>query len=59
MGREVGVLPGHVPEIMSHLMSSYRFEKPLLEVYRAVAPKLLVLMGGVLISPKTISPKTR
>ena len=30
-------------------LASYRFEKPILEVYRSVLPMLLVLLGGVLL----------
>ena len=34
---------------MNLFLASYRFEKPLLEVYKAVIPMLLVLLIGVLL----------
>ncbi|MEK7283426.1 MAG: TRAP transporter large permease subunit, partial [Acidobacteriota bacterium] len=37
------------PVGMNLFLSSYRFDKPLLEVYRAVLPMLLVLLAGVLV----------
>ena len=37
------------PVGMNLFLSSYRFQKPLMEVYRAVVPMLLVLLFGVLI----------
>jgi tripartite ATP-independent transporter DctM subunit len=64
MGEAFGIDPVHLgiiflanmelgyltpPVGMNLFLSSYRFEKPLMEVYRAVVPMLLVLLGGVLI----------
>jgi TRAP-type C4-dicarboxylate transport system permease large subunit len=37
------------PVGLNLLISSYRFNKPILEVMRAVVPMLLVLLAGVLL----------
>ena len=37
------------PAGLNLLLSSYRFDKPILEVMRAVVPMLLVLIVGVLL----------
>ena len=37
------------PAGLNLLLSSYRFNKPILEVMRAVVPMLLVLLVGVLL----------
>ncbi|UCF30278.1 MAG: TRAP transporter large permease subunit [bacterium] len=37
------------PVGMNLFLSSYRFDKPLQEVYRSIVPILLVLLGGVLL----------
>jgi C4-dicarboxylate transporter, DctM subunit len=37
------------PVGMNLFLASYRFDKPLLEVYRAVVPMLIVLIAGVLL----------
>ncbi len=64
MGEAFGIDPVHLgiiflanmelgyltpPVGMNLFLSSYRFQKPLMEVYRAVVPMLLVLLFGVLI----------
>ena len=64
MGEAFGIDPVHLgiiflanmelgyltpPVGMNLFLSSYRFQKPLMEVCRAVVPWLLVLLGGVLI----------
>jgi len=64
MGEAFGIDPVHLgiiflanmelgyltpPVGMNLFLSSYRFDKPLLEVYRAVLPMLLVLLAGVLV----------
>ena len=64
MGAAFGIHPVHLgiiflanmelgyltpPVGMNLFLSSYRFNKPLLEVYRAVVPMLLVLLAGVLV----------
>ncbi|MBI1951233.1 MAG: TRAP transporter large permease subunit [Acidobacteria bacterium] len=64
MGEAFGIDPVHLgiiflanmelgyltpPVGMNLFLSSYRFDKPLLEVYRAVVPMLLVLLAGVLV----------
>ena len=62
MGRAYGIDPVHLgiifianlelgfltpPVGMNLVLSSYRFGKPMIEVYRAVIPMLLVLLVGV------------
>jgi len=64
MGEAFGIDPVHLgiiflanmelgyltpPVGMNLFLSSYRFQKPLMEVYRAVVPMLLVLLFGVLV----------
>ena len=64
MGEAFGINPVHLgiiflanmelgyltpPVGMNLFLSSYRFNKPLMEVYRAVVPMLLVLLFGVLV----------
>ena len=64
MGEAFGIDPVHLgivflanmelgyltpPVGMNLFLSSYRFKKPLLEVYRSVVPMLLVLLFGVLV----------
>jgi C4-dicarboxylate transporter DctM subunit len=64
MGEAFGIDPVHLgiiflanmelgyltpPVGMNLFLASYRFEKPLMEVCRAVVPWLLILLGGVLI----------
>jgi C4-dicarboxylate transporter, DctM subunit len=64
MGEAFGINPVHLgiiflanmelgyltpPVGMNLFLASYRFEKPLMEVCRAVVPWLLILLGGVLI----------
>jgi TRAP-type C4-dicarboxylate transport system permease large subunit len=34
---------------MNLFLSSYRFDKPMPEVWKAIIPMLLVLLGGVLL----------
>jgi tripartite ATP-independent transporter DctM subunit len=64
MGEAFGINPVHLgiiflanmelgyltpPVGMNLFLASYRFEKPLMEICRAVVPWLLILLGGVLI----------